>query len=522
MSDIRIEVTKIIDHVVLVGLVEKAYNLSRNDFNVEYDDDGYATIVTDTILDKHAGLALDVTDKGMTANLSLFPPINFGVQIDSDTVEDFLLDERGIDTEMIDWDKYRECFDHYMSGKIVLQETIAVGIPKVDGVDARCSLHFELEDKKPKEREDGSVDFKNINNITMVDEGDVLITYIKETDGSDGKMVRGEAIPAKKGKKITIHKGAGVHFEDETGIYSAEVGGHVTFNNNKIAVNPVYLVEGNVDYSEGNVDFHGTVRVGGDVLSGFEVRAKNIVVNGVARDATLIATEDVTVRTGIVSTGKGLTKAGNRVIANFIEGAEVHAGVMVDIKNYCYNSKIFCEGEVIALSGDGVINGGEIHAFSSIEAKQIGVERSSAFPLFVGVKYFLNDRVEKLIQQKENIEKTLETTDIKIKALARQNPDLKQKEQLKTIIASRARLFDKYNSIDGEIELLIKKSMHPMPYIYAKDMMNEGIQLTIYNTQHRVPQKCSGKFVFNQTTGRVVMVDGNTNLEYDPKADRKD
>ncbi len=38
---------------------------------------------------------------------------------------------------------------------------------------------------------------------------------------------------------------------------------------------------GDVDFSEGNIDFHGTVTVAGDVLSGFEIRAKkNIMIWG--------------------------------------------------------------------------------------------------------------------------------------------------------------------------------------------------------------------------------------------------
>lgn len=522
MSEIRLTTLTPVPHDELIRTVEQAYRVSRNDFRLTYDDNGIGTVIIDTTDDKHAGLALDITDAGMTAKLSLFPPINFGVSIDQKTVEEFLLDERKIDTEMINWDVFKQCFEGYQAGKIVYQVPIAYGIPKVDGVDAKYDLFFDIEEKKPKLLADGSVDFKDINNIVMVDEGDILMTYYKETDGVDGKKVRGEAIPAKKGKKIIIHKGNGVSFDPETGVYSAEVAGHVTFKNNRLNVNPVYAVQGDVDYSEGNIDFHGTVKISGDVLSGFEVRAKNIIVFGIARDATLIADEDITVRTGIVSTGKGITKAGNTVNADFIEGAEIHAGIAVIIRNYCYNSKVFCEGEILALSGDGVLNGGEFHAFSSIEAKKIGFERSSSFTLQAGVKYTLNDKVEKLIEQKDNIKKRLAEADNTIRILAKQNPDIKQKEQLKSIIANRKVLFEKYDGIDGEIEHLIKTSMHPMPYIMAKDEINEGIRIVIYNTEQIVPKKVDGggKFVFNQGTGHVVMTGKDADLEYDPKKRR--
>ncbi|PLX68485.1 MAG: hypothetical protein C0603_04850 [Denitrovibrio sp.] len=518
MSNIVLKTTKHIEHAELHDLIEKAYRIGRNDFRIEYESDDTASIYIDSFVDKGAGLSLDITNDGMKAKLSLFPPLNLGGQLDNEAVEDFILDEQKLDPELINWDTFKECFEKYTEGHIIYEDVIAEGIEKIDGRDAQYKLHFEIEEKKPKELADGSVDFKNINNIIMVEEDDNLITYIPETPGVDGKTVLGEDIPAVKGKKVTINKGNGVTYNEEKYMFQALVGGHVTFINSRLNVNPIYAVDGDVDFSEVNIDFHGTVTVSGDVLSGFEIRAKNIVIWGTARDCDLYATDDITVRTGIISTGKGITKAGNRVTADFIEGAEIYAGIAVIIKNYCYNAKIFCEGEILALSGDGVINSGELHAFSSIEAKHIGMANSSGFSLHVGVKYSLNDRVEKFIAQKANIEKTLKETDKKIKSLAKANPDIKIKEQLKKIIAHRKALFEKYDGIDDEIETLITKSMHPMPYVLAKDKIFEGINIVIYSTEYYVPEERTGtKFIYNQNVGKVIMVDPKADLEYDPR-----
>lgn len=522
MSETILKTTHPVDHLELYKIVEQAYGLGRHDFRVDYDSEKNAVITIETLIDKGAGLSLDITDRGMKAKLSLFPHINEGAPLDNEAVEDFLLDERGLDTELINWDKFKECFDKYTEGYIIYQETIAEGIAKQDGEDARYELHFEPAERKPKILPDGSVDFKSINNIVMVDEGDRLLTYYPETEGHEGKKVTGEIIPAKKGRKITIHKGGGVDYDMETGLYVSTTAGHVTFISGRINVNPVYAVQGDVDYSEGNIDFRGTVTVAGDVLSGFEINAKNIIVRGVARDATLIAEEDITVRTGIFSTGKGVTKAGNTLAATFIEGALVYAGVAVHVRDYCYNSKIFCEGEITVLGGDGIINGGELYAFGSIEAKQIGMENSSSFPLHVGVKHFLTERVDELIQKKDKIEKTLQETDKTIKILAKANPDLKKKEQLRSIIANRSELYKKYEGIDNEIEDMIKKSMHPMPYVMAKKEIHEGIKIVIYSTEYFVPEKMRGaKFAFNQNTGHVVVLKPEANLEYDPRKGRK-
>lgn len=518
MSDTVLKTTKPIEHMEIVRIVEQAYGIPRNDFRIETDDKGCGFIHIETLIDKGAGLALDISDDEMQAKLSLFPPLNFGGHLDTESVEDFLLNERKLDTDLINWDRFKECFRLYQEGYIVYQELIAEGIEKVDGKDATYKLHFEIAERKPKLLADGRVDFKDINNIVMVKTEDKLLTYYPETEGIEGRTVKGEDLPAKEGKKININKGNGVVYDETEFIYYASQDGHITFKNMKLNVNPVYSVDGDVDYSEGNVDFHGTVKISGDVLSGFSVRAKNIVVWGVVRDAELIAEEDITVRTGIVSTGKGVTKAGNTLTTEFIEGAEVHAGIAVIIKNHCYNSKVYCEGEILALSGDGILNGGEFHAFSGIEAKKIGLDNSSSFSLHVGVKHFLNRRIEELLQSKENIEKRLKKADQTIKAMAKKNPNLKEKEQLRKIIADRKTLYDRYENIDPEIEKLIKKSMHPMPYVLAKESVGEGVKIVIYNTEYIVPLKTSGaKFIFNQTTGHVVTVAPDENLEYDPK-----
>jgi len=518
MSSTILKTIKHIPQDQLENIIEKAYGLSRNDFQIEYGKDKKASIHVESQNDKGAGMSVEIVNNSMGAFLSLYPPLNYGGNLDSKSVEELLLDERKLEPDIVKWDLYKECFQKYMEGCIIYRVCICEGIEAVNGKDATLELHFELGDKKPKELEDGRVDFKDINNIVMVKEGDKLLTYFPETEGIDGKRVTGDVIPAKKGKKITVHKGNGVEYDDETGLYTATMDGHVTFKGNRINVNPVYSVRGDVDYSEGNIDFNGTVTVSGDVLSGFSINAKNISVWGIVKDATLTAKEDITVRTGIVSSGKCKITAGNTVTSNFIEGAEIYAGVSIVIKNHCYNSKLYSEGDIIAASGDGVLNGGEFHAFSEIRAKQIGMPNSSSFALHVGVKHFLNERIDNLINQKERIEKSLQETDKKIRVMAKSIPDLKKKEQLKEIIAARSTLYKKYEGIDSEIEKLIKTSMHPMPFVRADNEANEGIKIFIYNTEYVIPEKTGpAKFIFHQNTGNIVMVKPGQELEYNAR-----
>jgi len=495
------------DDFRLKNLLGDVYGFTNDDYDLEYDKEGKATVTVYSGMDHNARIAVNVKENGQKAYLSLYPSINYGAQIDNNTIEEYLIDEKSLHPDLLNWDKIKEGFQHYVDGCIVENMLISEGLQPVNGTDAKFDIHFEMAERKPKELEDGSVDFRDINTIVTVQEDDLLLTYHKETDGTDGMKVTGEPIPAKKGKKINIRKGNNVSYDDETSTYSATQAGHITFISNKLNVNPVYAVRGDVDYSEGNVEFDGTVTVSGDVLSGFTVKARNISVWGVVKDATLEAEEDIVVKTGIKSTGKAMIRAGNAVTSGFIEGAEIHAGIEVNIKNYCFNAKIFCEGEINAHTGDGIINGGEYYAFSSVRAKQIGADNGTPFTIHLGMKHDLNDRLEKLMTRKEELEKIIVETDKKIKDLARKNPDIHKNPKLKSIINSRALMVKRYEGTDDRVEEIIKESMHPMPFVRVDDSIKPGVTLIFYNTEHTIRQETPAtKFLFNQSNGKIIRV----------------
>lgn len=40
-----------------------------------------------------------------------------------------------------------------------------------------------------------------------------------------------------------------------------------------VFIEPVYTIKGDIDYSVGNIDFKGSVRIGGNVVAGFSIKA---------------------------------------------------------------------------------------------------------------------------------------------------------------------------------------------------------------------------------------------------------
>lgn len=498
----------------LKKMLEHVYGISQEWINISFSEDQQATIEIDTEMDIDSRIAVNIKNEGMLAEFSLFPAVNNGKALDNDAVERYLMKEKGLTHELFNWDSIKHAVQYFTSGYIVENVIVSEGVEAEHGKDAWIHLHFDIEDKKPKELEDGSVDFREINHIVTVEENQLLISYHQETNGKDGLKVTGERIPARKGRKLVIHKGKNVYFDEERQAYCAQEAGHVIYEQNRISVNPIYAVNGDVDFSVGNIKFDGTVSVTGDVLSGFEIEAKNIVVWGVVRDAILIAKNDINVKVGVKSTGKCVLTAGRDIFTGFMENTTATAGGSFNIKNYCFNSKLFCDGHIEAFSGDGIISGGEIHAFSYVRARKFGLEQGPSFKVYLGVKHDLNEKLETMMADKDKLETILKETDEKIKKMVKLNPDVKKQVKLKQIITSRNLLYKKYQTIDEKTEQLIKTSMHPMPYLRADENIYDGVTMVFYGTEKTVtaPEGPS-KFIFNKGTGRIEKLKPDAPIE---------
>lgn len=81
---------------------------------------------------------------------------------------------------------------------------------------------------------------------------------------------------------------------------NAAIDGQPRVDGSRISVEPVIVVQGDVDFSTGNINFTGSVRIGGHVLPGFTIKAtQDIEVAGVVEGALLEAGGKVSVKGGV-------------------------------------------------------------------------------------------------------------------------------------------------------------------------------------------------------------------------------
>lgn len=331
----------------------------------------------------------------------------------------------------------------------VVDFPIAKGRPAVHGRNAEIKFHFNEKgiDLKPKELENGKVDFYNIKLIQTVTKGQLLVEKTPATPGIPGMTVTGKELPAKKGKDLMLPLGKNVvpSADNLKGYASCE--GHVVFVDRKVSVLPVYEVNGDVDFSTGNIDFVGNVIVKGNIKEGFTVKAKgDIEVFGTVEGGNISVLGNIIIKKGIRGLKKSVIEAKGNIYSNFIEYATVKADNDIIVNEAIMHSTVNA-GTTIQVGGRrGLVVGGICRAGKSLICKNIGSSFATVTKIEVGIS---PDVRSKLIETNKNLEKikdNIDKTDKGIKILK----DIKNK--VSRLPADKEILLSKLVSTKNQLE----------------------------------------------------------------------
>ena len=364
------------------------------------------------VLKLHAGVCpredenykLEISEDNMTVTARFYPPSDTGMRL---TVPEFVNDLRykkvvyGIKSEVL------EAF--FASPEYCTDVIVAEGTPPRHGTDALVQYFFNTDLKvRPTLKEDGSVDFFNLNTISHCKEGDELARLIPADLGEEGMNVLGERLKPRDVKKAVLKFGRNIELsEDKMSIFS-KVNGHVTLTDDKVFVSDVLEVE-NVDNSIGNIDYEGSVQINGNVGSNFTVKAKgNIVVNGVVEGAFIEAGGDIIIARGMNGMSKGKLQAGGNIVAKFLENASAIAKGYVSTESILH-STVMAGTEVNVTGKRGFITGGRVCATNSITVKTLGSSMGAMTTVEVGADPSVKVRFQELQKNIAEIQKVLKT-----------------------------------------------------------------------------------------------------------------
>lgn len=449
-----------------------------------------------------AMMSVDITDQDMKAFLYAIPPGPGGCDLSADMIIAFLKNNRVV--AGLDENRIRDFQDSPIYKQNYL---VAEGIKPQEGADAKILYNFETDRTKIKLKEsiNGKVDFKDLNLVQNVVEGQPLAQKVLAERGKSGKTVTGKYLEARNGKDIPMPIGKNTRLADDGLTIVAETNGQVIILNNKINVEPILNIDGDVSLKTGNIMFLGTVFISGSVEDGFSVKASgNIEVKGTVGKAELDAEGDIVVGQGIAGKGEGSVRAGKTIWSKFIENTHVEAGEFVIVSDGIINSQVSANRKILCQGKRAAIIGGTLSAAEEIHAKTFGSFGGAGETILsVGFDPRSKDRLDTLLANKQSAEKELEDVQLNFNTL------VNMKKQKKDFPEDKEAALKKYGErqyiLQTELEEIETEIKHIQDYlntlktkgkVSASVKVFAGVRIVIRDVTEEVRTDCKATTFF--------------------------
>lgn len=382
---------------------------------------------------------------------------------------------------------------------------IAKGLPPQKGADAKIS-YLQQAEKTPVINEDGKADYFDMNFLVEINEGSWLGEKVPAKQGTAGKNILGESVPALMGDDFPLKYDTKSAYEvEEEGktVLRSKTKGVIGEVNGLLTVQKHLVIDGDVGLETGNLKFDGSIQVRGTVMPGYSIVSSgdiSIESNEGIHAAELIkSTEgDVFIKGGIF--GRGVTKveAYHNIFVKHANECTLEAKDDIHIGFYSLGATIFCDSLVLD-ERKGKIIGGKVIAINSITSAYTGNNSERKTELIVqGIdRKILTENAKTKAQDMMKLQE--ETTKLKF--------SLSQLNQFKSSMTNQQvaiyeQTKQKYNEIqreikelDGEIQRILKMLRQTSDYfIQITREANPGTIIQIGNKSSFLTTQTQGKF----------------------------
>ena len=343
------------------------------------------------------------SEDGLSAWLLLLPPLYGGGDVTLEHLYTALV-ERGI-TYGVDIQAL-ETLAQPLYFRIV---EAARGTPPVDGEDGSVEEVIPTSSSvRFVEKQNGIIDFKDMNWFHNVNAGDVLCRLIPPVPAKNGTNIHGAQLTAREGRRAVPPAGKNTVVSGDGLTLVARIEGEVVYRSGQYHVEQALTINGNVDFSTGNLDVKGAVIVMGDICEGFTVKASgDITVYGMIEGATLVSGGNIFAKTGMNGNGKGSMTARGEIRCKFIENGSADAEGNIYLES-AINARLSSQSSVLVKSGRGALIGGETVAMKTIEATSAGNKNN--YLTTVSIKATESFKIKQK-QVEDDLRKTFEELD---------------------------------------------------------------------------------------------------------------
>ncbi|MBE7412945.1 MAG: FapA family protein [Leptospiraceae bacterium] len=389
----------------------------------------------------------------------------------------------------------------------------ATGDPPVNGKNASIVYHVRTE-KVIEFKEDsfGKVDYRNMDLIENVVVGQLLAEKIPPEKGKWGRDLYNQLLEAKDGVDIQLKQGKGTILSEDRSKLTAEVNGQVLFLNDKLSVETIYRINGDVGNRTGNITFLGSIIITGNIEDNFQVKAAgNIEVYGTVQKAIVEADGDIVIRQGVTGRGEAkIESTSGNIVAKFIQNATVTTDKDVIVQEGIMHSEISAGGKIACQGKRGQIVGGVSKAGNLIVAKVIGSKANPQTDLVVGFNPKISKQIADYEAKKEEnkgkldqIQKSLKT----LKARKEADPSSFSEENAAHMVKLEQggkKLHKRITEYEQEIQTLQNYLEETSEHgkISVEKILFGGVFLRIKNAEYRVKNEIKTK-TFYQENGLI-------------------
>ena len=252
--------------------------------------------------------------------------------------------------------------------------------------------------------------------FVMIKEGQQLGRVVPPEEGEDGVDVTGKVLPAKAGRAPKIRVDESILI-DANGVLLAQRDGVLSRTLDKASVRNLLEIPGAVDFSTGNIDFDGDVKIQNGVRDLFEVTATgNIDIRGLVESAVIETTGDLVSAGGMAGRDRGKIRTGGDLTIRYIDSTLVHVGGNLLIERETINCEVLVHGKVD--SPRASIIGGRLVSIGPIDVSTIGSDACTPTDVVVGSVPPLEDRLVKLDRLISKLERDRDKADEEMKAFS--------------------------------------------------------------------------------------------------------
>lgn len=315
-----------------------------------------------------------------------------------------------------------------LSGKYTGFFDIARGKYPIDDKAAPLDIFFEEDEQKQfsSMMENLTIDTRSVKDINIADRNQLLMSIGDVSLGIDGYTTQGVTLRKKDiAGTAAVTCGPNVVMSDDEREVYAKKAGQIVWKPDEhyIDIEPIYIVDGNVDFEEGNiVGFVGKVVVKGDVKPKFSVIAEgDIEIHGSVEDAIIESTTgNVFIGGSIIHQNEGYIQAKVTIHGMIATNANLRAETIV-MEKEVMNSNLEASKGIEIMGNPGVFVGGVAKAKDYIRANTIGSESWVPTKIHIGDVSDKKKRLRTLNQQ-----------------IGKQLSDLKEAKQIVKLLQDRA------------------------------------------------------------------------------------